>query len=105
VTIDPKDLPKILIACRKARVTRLKAGDLEIVFAEESVKQKAESNEITHEPVTLDMLEVAKKDSNVRENLEAIEESLDNLHISDPELYEKLLAEKELEPMSGKTRH
>ena len=44
MTIDFKDLPKVLRACRDARVFRLKAGNLEIEFTSDAVINQVKVN-------------------------------------------------------------
>ena len=103
MTIDFKDLPKVLRACRDARVFRLKAGNLEIEFTSDAVINQVKVNEQTIAPISLTSLEDAKKETDLRANLSAIDDNLDNLHISDPELFEQLQLDKELGPISGQT--
>lgn len=105
MNISAKNLPGILQACRDAGVTKLKDGDLEIEFARETAVQVPKVNETTSEPISLTAIEEAETDRNVRANLEAIDEIVENLHITDPEQFEQLQLEHELEPDGGNAQH
>lgn len=106
MNISAKNLPGILQACRDAGVTKLKAGTLEIEFTRETVVQSAPNvSETTSEPISLTAIEDAETDRNVRANLEAIDEIVENLHITDPEQFEQLQLEHELEPDGGSAQH
>lgn len=96
MTISADELVRVIKACRKANVTELKIGDIEVKFAageaEQISKVGFESPTISED----DLVEVAKK-VNIGENIAEAEERLDLLQIDDPSLYEQLVVERELE--------
>lgn len=98
VTVDAKSLAKILRTCKECGVAKLKWGDTIIEMREsESVSHQPKVNEIT-QSITPTEIEEAANETNLQENLEAIGDIEDTLHIEDPVSFERLLIEKELEP-------
>lgn len=96
-----KDLPEVLRACKEAGVIKLKHGDLEIEFKGDSrTHDKEVSAEAIIPAISKQETENLQRESDISENLISVEELEDNLHIADPEMFERLMLEKELESPS-----
>jgi hypothetical protein len=96
VSFSADEIIRVIKACRTARVTELKIGDIEVKFGSgETPKRKTVGVE---EPtVTESEFQTAQTDVNENENLDDAEDRLDLLQIDDPSLYERLVLERELE--------
>jgi len=86
---------RVIKACRLARVTELKVGDIEVKFepgeAAQALKRRTASPTVTETEMKLAIDKVL-----VEENLSDGVDRLDLLQIEDPSLYEQLILEREL---------
>lgn len=100
MSIESKELVKIIEACGKNGVTHFKAGDVEIQF-NGFVKHSEKDYPVIVDPVT--------RNVNVDPNFELQQKSeteadeTENLIITDPSAYEEALFGNELEPSETHT--
>lgn len=86
-----KEIVQIIKACGENGVKKFKQGDLEIIFGQEESAVQKDPTPVWHpsllKPIEVDPLFEKEQIERTRE------EEMENLMISDPELYEELLAE------------
>jgi hypothetical protein len=102
VSIEAKDLVKIIKACVRANVTELKIDDVSIKFGPSEVAKPPEQKSEILVPSQQE-LEAESEKALVLDNVESAEERLANLQIENPALFEQLLLERELENSGGST--
>jgi hypothetical protein len=87
-----KDLPALIAACAKAKVVRFKLGDMEILFADHGtvlgyeIKSTGTYGNMSESGFSAPTGEVSADDE-----ADIKQQTLDELMISDPELYEQQL--------------
>jgi hypothetical protein len=86
---------RVIKACRLARVTELKVGEIEVKF-EPGEAAQAKTRQTASLIVTETEMKQATDKVNVEENLADGVDRLDLLQIEDPSLYEQLILEREL---------
>lgn len=97
MSIDLKDLPKVIRACKANGVTELKIGDVEIKFAAVgSAEPEIPVLEAQRIP-TPEELKAAESAALLQRNVEQNEEELAHMHIEDPSGFEQRLIEREFE--------
>lgn len=86
---------RLIKACRSARVTELKVGEIEVKFepgeAAQALKRRT-ANPIVTETELKSAIDKVKVEENLSEGVDR----LDLLQIEDPSLYEQLILEREL---------
>lgn len=101
MSIEAKDLAKIIKACVRANVSELKIGDIQIKFGSSEVAKPQEQKSEIQVPSESE-LESESEKANLMENIESSDEQLANIHLENPALFEQLMIEKELEGDGGK---
>lgn len=99
--MTPKDIIRIMKICKSHNVSRFKHGDLEIDFAahrsgKKVVREKPEERVATPPMVIKAQEEIAKK-ALLQEDFDRREMELDELLLSDPAEYERLVMAGELD--------
>lgn len=100
MTIESKELVKIIEACGKNGVSHFKAGEVEIQF-NGFVKHSEKDYPTSVEPVS----QIVNVDPNfeLQQNSEVEADDTENLMITDPAAYEAALFKDELEPSETHT--
>lgn len=104
MSIEGKDLPRIIRACKASGVTKLKVGEIEIEFGVSQPIPVQPTSETVLVP-TAEQLKATEENSNIQENVEFVEDQLAHMAVESPELLEQLLIEKELESANRQTGH
>lgn len=96
MSFSTDELIKVLKACKSARVTELKIGDIEVKLAgNEKPQARKRASEF---PIPTDSeLEDAHNDAELRKDVEDADEQLAFMQIEAPEEFERLLVERKLE--------
>lgn len=98
MSIEAKDLIKLVKACRTSGVSSLKIGDVEIKFKAGDAAElpRIAPSEVVNPP-SADELKEIEKDVSERQELSDMESELDHMLLENPVLYEELLVQRELE--------
>lgn len=87
-----KDLPALIAACAKAKVVRFKLGDMEILFADHGTVLGYElKSSGTYGNIDSSGLSAPAGEVSADDEADIKQQTLDELLISDPELYEQQL--------------
>lgn len=104
MSVDLKELSKLLKSCKANGVTELKIGRIEIKFAQADATQIPVEQRIEIPvPPTGEQLIEAQETAAVQQNLRDAQDELAQMAIDDPATYEQLVIENELEP-SGRQK-
>jgi|GEM_PF-4162329 len=93
--ISTDELLELIKACKAARATNLKIGDVEIRFADRERRQTKEK--VREIPIpTAKELSSAEDDARIKNNLELVDDDVATMHVEDPSEFERLIVEREL---------
>lgn len=100
MSIDANELIKLIRAAKKAGVSEMKYGELEIKFGPGEAAQSLVPAGETVEPPTDKELEQVDEASRKEEMLDQADEELAHMQVENPALFEEMLIQRELE-LSG----
>lgn len=102
MSIEAKDLSKIIRACKASGVTKLKIGDVEIEFRnDEPVKLTGDAVLVP----TADELTEAEKRALLERDIADREDNLAHMAVEDPAKLEELIIQRELEIADTQAGH
>lgn len=104
MSIDAKDLIKVIRACNKIGVRRLKTADVEIEFGPGEAAQLSEPQGETSVPPTTEELEAAGNAALREEGLNMADEELAHMQVENPAMFEEMLINREVGAIVGNDR-
>lgn len=97
MTIDAKDLVKVIKACKASGVSALKLGDLELKFQTgDAEKTSVPATGDAVETPSAEKLKAIEERSALIENAEDADEELAHMQVENPAQFEELLVQREL---------
>lgn len=102
MTIEVRDLAKLIKICKASGVSELKIGDTEIKFGGSEDPQLYQTRDTVRVP-TAKQLRETEELINIKENVDFVDDQLALMQIENPAQLEELLIQRELESVKTET--